>query len=259
MKKKNPILLSIPNPCHENWAEMTVVDKGRFCSHCQKTVTDITGMSDAAVIQLFQQQNHTHCIRAFSSQLNRTITLPPQAPTRFYRIAVALGLTIMMAGAADAYARPKAPLVEQSYLLDTGDSTKKETGGGDSITIRGVVLDEAYNPFPDVVVKVMQGGLIKGGTITKNDGGFEIIIKDSNTNNYQISVSTVGYNNKVLLISKEDFNTVFSIKMNSADVHIMGALLDNSQLKFSPEFQKPILEPPGRRTYYGDELRKFGN
>ncbi|MES2478062.1 MAG: carboxypeptidase-like regulatory domain-containing protein [Bacteroidota bacterium] len=215
-------------------------------------------MSDAQVIQLFQKNSDTHCIRAFASQLNRPINLPLQEPTRFYRIAVALGLTLVMAAAADTYARPRPPLVEQHYLLGDGDTTKKETVDGDTLAIRGVVLDETNNPFPGVVVKVMQGGLIKGGTVTKDDGSFEIVIKERDINNYQISVSTVGYNNKVLHISKKDFNTIFSIKMNSADVRMMGALLDISPLKLSPELQKPLLEPPGRKTYNAKDLKNFG-
>ncbi|MFA6152178.1 MAG: carboxypeptidase-like regulatory domain-containing protein [Chitinophagaceae bacterium] len=248
MKKQNPIILTIPQPCHENWGEMTVVDKGRFCSHCQKTVTDLTWMSDAAIVQLFQQQSASHCIRAFSSQLNRTITLPPQAPTRFYRIAVALGLTIMMAGAADAYARPKAPLVEQNYLLDTGDSTKKETGGGDSITISGVVVDETGAAFGGVIVKVMQGGLLKSGTITEDDGTFSLMLFNGN---YELEFSSSSYKIEKYHFNKKTRDKIISIKMSYDRSQIMGLLVI--------PIKKSEQDPPGRRTYTEDEIKKFGN
>lgn len=244
MKKQNPLLLSIPNPCHENWAEMTVVDKGRFCNHCQKTVTDITGMSDAAIVQLFQTQSTSHCIRAFSSQLNRPIILPAQAPTRLYRIAVALGLTIMMAGAADAYARPKAPLVEQNYLLDTGDSTKRETVVGDSITISGVVVDETGAPFGGVIVKVMQGGLLKSGTITEDDGTFNLVLFKGD---YELEFSSASYKSEKLFLDKKSSKQ--KIKMKYDRSNIMGSIT----------IIKKEQDPPGRRTYTEEELRKFGN
>jgi hypothetical protein len=36
--------VSVPKPCHESWAAMTPDTQGRFCSLCEKTVVDFTGM-----------------------------------------------------------------------------------------------------------------------------------------------------------------------------------------------------------------------
>ena len=229
MKKQAPLILEIPKPCSESWAEMRPMGLGRFCAHCQKTVTDITQMSDAQIVQLFQKNTDTHCIRAFASQLNRTINLPAQEPTRFYRIAVALGLTLVMAAGADAYARPRPPLVEQNYLLNEGDTTKRETLGKDTIMIRGVVLDETNNPFPGAILKVRQGGIMKGGTITNDDGSFEI--KPLQTGTYQLEISSVGYEKKLLTITKEQMLNGESLKLNlkmdldlNQDLHIVGLI-----------------------------------
>lgn len=248
MKKQKPLILNISQPCTENWTEMTPVGLGRFCSHCQKTVTDITGMTDAAIVQLFEKQSDTHCIRAFASQLNRTIIFSPQAPTRFYRIAVALGLTILGFTAVNTYARPRPPLSEQHYLFDTDDGTNKEMIGGDTLKIRGVVLDETNNPFPGVVVKLMKGGLIKGGAITEDDGSFEINEIENNFDDYHIVISTVGYSSKKITLSKNNFNLVFKIKMDVDDIHVMGDFI----------ITKPLLEPSGRKTYNTKELKNFG-
>jgi hypothetical protein len=48
--------LTIHEPCHENWENMSQEDQGRFCSACKKTVVDFTGMSDRQVIAFFKNQ-----------------------------------------------------------------------------------------------------------------------------------------------------------------------------------------------------------
>jgi hypothetical protein len=225
---KKPLILQIPQPCSESWAEMKPMGLGRFCTHCQKTVTDITQMSDAQVSLLFQKNTDTHCIRAFASQLNRLIALPPQPPNRFYRIVVALGLYLVVAAAADTYARPRPPLVEQNYLLDADDSTQKETIAGDTLKIRGVVLDEEGYPFPGVVVKLKKEGLTKGGTITDDNGNFNVQSNTDveNINNVYLETSTLGYG-QVILFVKKDFNPneEVSIKLKVDNTKLQGDLI----------------------------------
>lgn len=68
--------LSIPKPCHENWAAMTPEDKGRFCGACQKTVIDFTAMSDRELAQFFKKPAGSVCGRFDNSQLNRVVDVP---------------------------------------------------------------------------------------------------------------------------------------------------------------------------------------
>ncbi|HTN16733.1 MAG TPA: carboxypeptidase-like regulatory domain-containing protein [Chitinophagaceae bacterium] len=198
MKKQAPLVLSIPEPCTQSWEEMSIAGSGRFCSHCQHTVTDISGMSDATVYQLLQQ-GHLRCIRALSSQLNRNITFPSQKPTHLYRVAIALGLTIMMAGGPETYARPKAPLTEQNLLSCTNDSTLKSRSDKDSVTLRGIVVDETGQPFGGVVVKLIQEGLLKGGAITEDDGTFSIIAQKED---YELEFRAASYKTQRLFLNK---------------------------------------------------------
>jgi hypothetical protein len=45
--------ISIPEPCPENWANMTPEGKGRFCKSCEKVVIDFASMTDLEIKQYF--------------------------------------------------------------------------------------------------------------------------------------------------------------------------------------------------------------
>jgi len=49
------IQLSVENPCHENWENMSPSEKGRFCGSCQKQVVDFTNMTDGQVAAFFKK------------------------------------------------------------------------------------------------------------------------------------------------------------------------------------------------------------
>jgi hypothetical protein len=66
--------ITIPQPCHENWAMMTPEEKGRFCSVCSKTVRDFTTASDEEIIDAFSDPSEKDiCGNFHQSQLNRTL------------------------------------------------------------------------------------------------------------------------------------------------------------------------------------------
>ena len=78
MERKQKI--TIPEPCHEKWDEMTPKDNGRFCLSCSKTVIDFTIMLPDEVQHFFiQNQSKNICGRFKKSQLDSiTIQIPNQ-------------------------------------------------------------------------------------------------------------------------------------------------------------------------------------
>ncbi|HNK29664.1 MAG TPA: hypothetical protein PKG65_12100, partial [Ferruginibacter sp.] len=77
--------LSIPEPCHENWQEMTPTQQGRFCKACAKEVIDFSMMTDTEVLNYFAGlREEKVCGRALPSQLNRAITYPKEPKKRLF-------------------------------------------------------------------------------------------------------------------------------------------------------------------------------
>ncbi|RYD74796.1 MAG: T9SS type A sorting domain-containing protein [Sphingobacteriales bacterium] len=84
-----PIQLSIPTACHEDWDKMTPNQQGRFCGSCAKTVIDFSAMTDAQMIAYFENlKNENVCGRVYPDQLNRTLqeAVPMQPRKKMYRL-----------------------------------------------------------------------------------------------------------------------------------------------------------------------------
>lgn len=91
-------------------------------------------------------------------------------------------------------------------LLGTASTAFAQNG-----EIYGTITDETNNPFPGVVVKVTQGGLMKGGTITEDDGTYSV--KPLPPGSYTIQFSSTGYATKE--VSAISVSSGGSVKINS--------------------------------------------
>ncbi|MDQ6470468.1 hypothetical protein RB619_07425 [Flavobacterium sp. LHD-80] len=96
--------ITIPEPCHENWDEMTPKDNGRFCMSCSKTVVDFTSMIPEEIQHFFiQNQSEKICGRFRKSQIETiTIQIPSRvlySQTQYHKIFllalfIAMGTTL---------------------------------------------------------------------------------------------------------------------------------------------------------------------
>ncbi len=71
------IQLSIPEPCHQNWHQMTTAGKDRFSNACAKVVVDFSMMTDAEILSYFTTRDHGKVFgRSLLSQTRRHIQRP---------------------------------------------------------------------------------------------------------------------------------------------------------------------------------------
>lgn len=64
-------MITIPNPCSENWNIMSKTEKGRFCNSCNKMVIDFSKMKNEKIELYFQiNQGENICGNFKNSQIN---------------------------------------------------------------------------------------------------------------------------------------------------------------------------------------------
>ena len=147
---KKAITISIPEPCHEDWNEMTPTEKGRFCDQCTKEVVDFTSQSDEQIIKHLEH-NDKLCGRFRASQLDRKLQLERKEGFSFAPWAASLLLPIsMMAHSATSKENSTSP---ESYIsLSIGS----RSGDRIQITTTGVVTDTDGNPLQNVKITVKE-------------------------------------------------------------------------------------------------------
>jgi len=157
--------LQIPEPCHEDWNEMTPVQQGRFCDSCQKSVVDFTGMSDMQLIAFFKKPSTgSVCGRFFNDQLERDFEIPRKRIPwlkYFFQFAIPIFLT-----GFKSYSQGK-PIIKESLAPVCVDSTSGKTvifGNSFSLIrneILGKVIDEGGKgiPYASVIVKGTTTGI----------------------------------------------------------------------------------------------------
>src|SRR5690349_9327885 len=103
MKKSGFIdSVRVKEPCSENWDEMTGNDKVRFCSHCSKSVNNISEMTPRKVAKLVMRSNGNLCIRYRVDPVTNGPIFSPQ----LVKIAGRAGLAAGVLGASITLAQP---------------------------------------------------------------------------------------------------------------------------------------------------------
>jgi hypothetical protein len=91
-------ILSITNPCSENWEKMSDAACGKFCAACQKHVIDFTAMSDAELGRMINTTKGEICGRMTPEQMNRPIVLETYPSHWSARWVVALSALASFSG-----------------------------------------------------------------------------------------------------------------------------------------------------------------
>jgi hypothetical protein len=186
--------ISIPEPCQQQWQNMTETNGGRHCSACNKTVIDFTTMSNQQIIEILSASNNT-CGRLEEWQVrsvNLKLREQYQPLFNWTRITAAASLLFMLP-VVGAYAQHKTIRKKQVHHVQP-----KSAKAISYRTISGVIRDSVNNStLPGVVI------LVKGthiNSVTDMDGKYIIKVPeyaDTLLTNY------TGYTNQNITIPRD--------------------------------------------------------
>lgn len=197
MKKKSFINnLRVENPCTENWNEMSGSSEVRFCSHCSKSVNNLSAMTRKQAIKLVRQSDGRLCIRYASDSetggpafAKRPVQISRRVPLIAAGVMTAsLGLsTISMAqNGTQTKPAPATPVAEKVVRqTDTVRSSDPAAAVKDSLvkpsdadvlgSVTGTIYDQqgAVIPGASVVLRDENGRAV-ALTITNENGEYRI-------------------------------------------------------------------------------------
>jgi hypothetical protein len=180
--------ISIPQPCHQNWNDMTPAGQGRHCQSCQKIVVDFTGMTTSEIIG-YLNANGKVCGRFTQEKLdsiNAKLVNDSKPAFSWQRLAIAASIAMLFNNSVKA--EKAAPLKTEQGPRAFKDNASKLTDSVTYVRVKGKVLDEASQGLPgvNVVVKGMQMG-----TQTNVKGEFSLSVPATAKS---LIISFVGYN-----------------------------------------------------------------
>lgn len=231
--------ITIPEPCHEDWNQMTPDQTGRFCNSCAKSVIDFTKMKAPEIQQYFiQNQGKKICGRFNNEQLDSVIIQIPRdilfSQVQFYKIFM-LALLISMPGLVSC--QNSNGTKQKIDKVEVVDSHKEEQLVGkiklknpkkETIQERKASLEELKKKH-DALVKKRQAAKNEPGTTTG-----DVAIVTSGV------VSVEPYTGKPTTVDK---NTVYHLSTLEVPPTFPGGLTKfyeyvNSNLKLSEEDSK---------------------
>lgn len=222
MSRVKPLHISIPAPCSQNWEEMSPTERGRFCSHCKKTVIDFSYLSDTELYQYFQDHTNIACGRFNPLQVNTAI-LPAKHHNsywkKFYKPIAAMLAFLSMKYSGAAMSKKELPVtVSPSSKKIVADVT------GDKVIISGTVRDDMQTPLENVEIRLNDVEVAR----TNKEGRYEFEFKiDPKAKTYILSAILPGMTKVVRNYHPAMLSATYDIMMyplNYTNSSIMGGI-----------------------------------
>lgn len=181
MERRRSMLdrLRVAKACDESWEQMRGTNQVRFCSHCEKSVHNLSAMTRRDAERLVAASGGRLCIRYISTPARRVVTLdaPPLAAhalvrraSRFTAGAFTAALAMTTASAQTTQTSPPPAMIAEAQVAKP-DAPQLPCG---SASLTGTITDQIGAVIPGATVKLtdMKGAIRSART--SGDGSYRI-------------------------------------------------------------------------------------
>lgn len=209
-----PLHLNIPEPCHENWQQMTPNEQGRHCMACQKTVVDFTLLSDQEILDHISRASSSVCGRFNKDQLDKVYVQKKPKPHFTFRYAWNMITAAFLLTGSTTLAQSrkntigKAKTDQPARIIDRSEDIFAGAVISEQVTVQrkitGQVIDENTGlpvSFAYVRIKGVKSGIAAG-----EDGYFEIA-PPAKRDTLTLVVSAIGYTDNEFDVPLKDGKT----------------------------------------------------
>jgi len=213
--------IQISNPCQEKWGNMQPDTMGKFCSSCQKAVTDFTQFSDSDLQNWFSKNQGNSCGRFNPDQLDRLIqgksnyTLNKFKPS----LAAASLLAFLSFPKLSRGEMIKPSTVQTEKKLTDFDNKTQDKELSDSLRVlKGKITDKDKQALPAVSIRILGE---KYACSTNINGEFSITYTVQKGNDSKkMELSFIGYETKNVKFKSTD--AYLNITLNEDTTPLMG-------------------------------------
>lgn len=220
--------LRIPEPCHEDWSQMTLSEQGRFCSSCEKEVIDFTQLTRKQIADKVQSGGQL-CGRYRKDQLDTTYFIPEEK-SPFKHLGIAAAFTSLLALCEPVLGQEQSIAVKHQSINNDSLEASPNLSNQDPVLFTGQIFDSSSLPLPGVYVRLEGTSL---AVRTDFDGFFKLNVPlEIYQEDLVVVCSFVGFENLRLSLKELKKRQKFKLEMGemlSGEVVIVRTL--NSRTK----------------------------
>jgi len=205
---KQPLLIHIPKPCHENWNAMTPEQQGRYCAACATTVIDFSVMTDHDILKYMTSNTGNMCGRFSNDQLDRVLKDTPVKKKKIGQWLVAFAGSLLTGSLFSNKGMSQGTPAMVGKMAVSYDTAKNTTVKGKPVMIKGQVKATDTSAIKHAVIK----DTVTGNKVHCNRDGKFVMEKHSLSDT--VTASAEGYESRVVPVSMLTNNSDTAIILN---------------------------------------------
>ncbi|MGZ4034968.1 MAG: carboxypeptidase-like regulatory domain-containing protein [Bacteroidia bacterium] len=188
----NQNFISIDEPCHQGWQNMSVSDKGKFCSSCKKHVHDFSNSTLDDIRAAYIENNGDLCGHIPVTILREQYQLRETKQRHFSYLKTFCLAAILCFGAnlftIDSAKAGTLQTIKKSFFSFVSDNNK------DSIIIRGEVKDkDTHKAIPYAEISAYSNDEVIYQTKANANGEYELKVAKDKYSKIDIEAVFIGY------------------------------------------------------------------